>query len=421
VDAGLDGVTPFSFLAEDSTPAQQLSCARRFARRFASEPRSSSAPIANSGVPRVGFVSSGFNQHATGLLVVELIERLRGLPLQTFAFSTTPSDGTPLRRRLEAAFGEFHDVAGQPVADIAARIRAGNLDVLIDIDGYCMGSLPVLFAQRLAPVQVNWLAYPGSLGAPWYDYLIADHFLIPTAQRVHYDEKIAWLPRCYQPTDTTRAVPEPARREDCGLPPDRFVFCCFNNNWKYTPRRFALWMRLLAEVPDSVLWLLDGPPRANIAERLRAAARRAGIDPQRLVFSPKVTHAEYLARLRCADLFLDTAPYGAHTTASDAIFAGCPVLTAPGDTFASRVAGSLNRQLGLDELNARDEDDYLRIARELARSPERIAALRAQLADPAVRARLFDIGAYARDFAALLTRMTERARRGEAPVDLSLT
>jgi len=422
VDAGASGVTPFSFLAEDATPAQQLACARLFARQFAAGPRTASATGGDGdGRPlRVGFVSSGFNRHATGLLVVELIEHLRESPLHTIAFATTASDGTEMRSRLAAAFDEFHDVAGQPPQAIAAQIRTARIDILIDLDGYCMGSLPQVFALRPAPLQVNWLAYPGSLGAPCYDYLIADRFLIPDTQRVHYDERIAYLPRCYQPTDTTRVVAATPSRDACGLPAEGFVYCCFNNSWKLTPRRFSAWMRILDAVPGSVLWLLDGPPGSGTADRLRDVARAHGIAAERLVFSPKLEHGEYLARLARADLFLDTAPYNAHTTASDALYAGCPVLTLPGETFASRVAGSLNRQLGLDELIAADDEDYVRLAIEFSREPQRLAPLRARLADPATRARLFDMRAYARDFAALLIEMSERARRGEAPRDITL-
>ena len=422
VDNGAAGVTPFSFLAEDATPAQQLKCARLFARQFAAGPRPASAVTDGDDgeALRVGFVSSGFKRHATGLLIVELIEHLRAAPLRTIAFATTAGDGTPMRDRLVAAFDEFHDVAMQTPHAIAARIRAARVDILIDLDGYCMGSLPQVFALRPAALQINWLAYPGSLGAPCYDYLIADRFLIPDAQRAHYDENIAYLPRCYQPTDTTRLVAAAPSREACGLPAEGFVFCCFNNTWKFTPRRFASWTRILDAVPGSVLWLLDGPPGNGIADRLRAAARAHGVATERLVFSPKLEHGEYLARLRRADLFLDTAPYNAHTTASDALYAGCPVLTRPGETFASRVAGSLNRQLGLDELTVAGEEDYVRVAIELARQPQRLDTLRVRIADPVARARLFDMRAYASDFAELLTRIGDRARRGEAPRDIAL-
>ena len=427
VDAGIEGIGPFALLAENVTAAQQLHCARTFARQLAqngaapgTSPNSALAPIENAGRLRVGFVSSGFNGHATGLLMVELIERLRASNLITVAFATTADDRSEWRRRLTLAFGEFHDVAGQSPEAIAQRIRDARIDILIDVDGYCMGSMPRIFAFKPAPIQINWLAYPGSLGAPWYDYLIADDYVIPAAQRAHYDEKIAYLPRCYQPTDTTRTVREAPARDVFGLPKTGFVYCCFNAGWKITPTSFALWMRILHAVPDSVLWLLDERPGNDVTERLAAAARAAGIDPRRLVFTPKTNHTDYLVRYRHADLFLDTNPYNAHTTASDALYAGCPVLTRSGDTFASRVAGSLNHRLGLDELIVADDEAYVAKAVELARTPDRLDALRARLRDPAVRMQLFDMQAYADDFAALLERMAERARSGQPPQDISL-
>ncbi len=428
VDAGTEGIGPFALLAENVSAAQQLHCARTFARQLAQKngpaqdgsPDSALPPVENAGRLRVGFVSSGFNGHATGLLMVELIERLRASALTTVAFATTPDDRSEWRRRLTLAFGEFHDVAGQSPEAIAGRIRDARIDILIDVDGYCMGSMPRVFALKPAPVQVNWLAYPGSLGAPWYDYLIADDYVIPAAQRAHYDEKIAYLPRCYQPVDTTRTVRAAPARDAFGLPEAGFVYCCFNAGWKITPESFALWMRILHAVPDSVLWLLDERPGNNVTERLAATARAAGVDPRRLIFTPKTNHADYLVRYRHADLFLDTNPYNAHTTASDALYSGCLVLTRSGDTFASRVAGSLNLRLGLDELTVADDEAYFAKAVELAHAPERLQTLRARLRDPAVRAQLFDMQAYAHDFAALLERMAERARAGQPPQDISL-
>ena len=424
VDAGMPGIGPFALLAENAAPAQQLRCARTFAKTMRIQKSQSTTPNArwSSATLRVGFVSSGFNQHATSLLMAELIERLRASSaLTTIAFATTKDDRTEWRSRLVRAFGEFHDVAGQSPEAIAEKIREARIEILVDVDGYCMDSMPRIFALEPAPIQVNYLAYPGSLGAPWYDYLIADHCVIPPEQRAHYDEKIAFLPRCYQPTDTTRIVHEAPAREALGLPADGFVYCCFNANWKITPQSFVLWMRILREVPGSVLWLLDERPGNGVIERLREAAKSAGIDPQRLIFAAKTNHADYLARYRRADLFLDTNPYNAHTTASDSLYAGCPVLTRPGDTFASRVAASLNRQLGLDELIAADDDAYVELAIELARQPARLDALRARLRDPQTRGRLFDMQAYADDFATLLMRMAELARNGEAPRDLSFS
>ncbi|MFT3791381.1 MAG: tetratricopeptide repeat protein [Rudaea sp.] len=420
VDADAAGVGPFALLAENATPAQQLRCAHASARQYRHEARQSVQMAMAAGALRVGFVSSGFNQHATGLLIVELIERLRTSRLATVAFATAPNDRSALRQRLARAFHEFHEVALQSPEAIAQKIHDARIDILVDVDGYCMNSMPRIFALRPAPIQVNYLAYPGSLGAPWYDYLIADDVVIPAAQRAHYDERIAYLPRCYQPIDTTRAVTEAPTREALGLPANGFVYCCFNANWKITPERFALWMRILAAVPGSVLWLLDERPGNGVVERLREAARCAGVDPQRLVFAPKADHAAYLARYKHADLFLDTSPYNAHTTASDALYAGVPVLTRPGDTFASRVAASLNRQLGLDETIVGSDGDYVALAIELSTQAARLDALRARLRDPTVRARLFDMQAYAADFVALLDRMAALARSGQPAQDISL-
>lgn len=410
------GITPFSMLVEDTTPTQQLACARRFAASLAArvEPRQARlAPkprAGHDGKPRIGFFAAGFGEHPTALLIVELIERLRDSSLLTFGYASTPDDGGPLRRRLVRAFHGFHDVSQLSLEATLHRLRDDRLDVLIDLDGYCDGARAELFALRAAPLQVNWLAYPGTLGAPWYDYLIADRFVIPAEQRVHYLERICYLPRCYQPSDTTRVVPEPPSRPALGLPEHGVVFACFNHTWKYTLRSFARFTRILQAVPDSILWLLAGP--ADAERHLRRAAQAAGIDPRRLQFAPRVPHAEHLARYRHVDLFLDTNPYNAHTTASDALWAGCPILTQPGATFASRVAGSLNHHLGLTELNAASDALYVERAVQLARDPAALAALRARLDSARRNSGLFDMAGYARDFAAALTTMCHRLDRG---------
>ena len=427
VDRHASGITPFSLLVEDSTPAQQLACASQFAQLKQAQV----APLAQRFAPaqqarvrgpiRVGFVSSGFGEHPTALLIVELIERLRRSDLQTIGFATTADDRGPLRARLMRAFREFHDLSAQPLQAMLREVRDARVDVLIDLDGYCENSHPELFVLRAAPLQVNWLAYPGTLGASCYEYLIADHQLIPPEQRSHYREKIVWLPRCYQPTDTTRIVaPAPARTQ-LGLPAQGIVFASFNNSWKFTLRSFARWMKILKAVPDSVLWLLTGTDGGNADDHLRHAASAAGIDSQRLVFAARVRHAEHLARYRHADLFLDTSPYNAHTTASDAIWAGCPVLTVPGATFASRVAGSLNHFLGVDELNAPSDQAYVDTAIRLARDPAALRAVRERVEEARGASGLFDMGAYARDFASALTMMFKRHEAGYDAEDFDVS
>jgi predicted O-linked N-acetylglucosamine transferase (SPINDLY family) len=427
VDAGATGITPFSFLVEDATPAQQLTCARGFAELKQAQVapmrgRLAAGQYARAHGPiRVGFISSGFAEHPTALLIVELIERLRRSALVTIGFATTADDHGPLRSRLARAFREFHDVCAQPLQTMLRAVRDARVDILIDLDGYCEDSHPELFALRAAPLQVNWLAYPGSLGAPWYDYLITDHQLIPDEQRRHYSEKIAWLPRCYQPTDTTRIVAVPSTRTALGLPATGCVFASFNNSWKFTLRSFARWMKILKAVPDSVLWLLAGPAGSAADEHLRHAARAAGIDPERIVFAARVRHAEHLARYRHADLFLDTNPYNAHTTASDALWAGCPLLTQPGKTFASRVAASLNHHLGLDEMIVGSDQAYIELAVRLALDPAGLSALRARVEAARKTSGLFDMAGYARDFETALTTMFKRHEAGYDAEDFEVT
>ena len=426
IESGAAGITPFSMLVEDTTPAQQLACARTFAARCELEVEPLQQRLGprphgrREGPLRVGFVSSGFGQHPTSLLVVELIERLRGQALQTTGYATTPDDGSVLRNRITAAFGEFRDISPRSLDGMLLKLREDQPDILVDLDGFCEGSRPELFALRPARVQVNWLAYPGTLGAPWCDYLIADRFLIPPEQRAHYSEKIALLPRCYQPSDTTRMLADAPARALYGLPEKGIVFACFNLTWKYTLRSFARWMKILKDAPDSVLWLLAGPPGSGADEHLRRAAHAAGVDPRRLVFALRAPHAEYLARYHLVDLFLDTNPYNAHTTACDALWAGCPVLTQPGQTFASRVAGSLNHHLGMEGMNAVSDQEYIDKAVQLARFPPMLATLRSRLAAARHESGLFDMEAYARDFTAALTAMFRRSEQGLAPEDFEV-
>jgi len=412
VDRGEEGITPFSFLAEAATPAQQLKCAQRFAQTQ----QAVAAPLAarlhflsaRETAPateklRVGFFSAGFGEHPTALLIFELIERLRDSSIHTIAFATTRDDGGSSRHRLLAGFHEFHDLGGSTLEQTARAVDAAKPDILIDLDGYCSGSMPALFALKIAPIQINWLAYPGTLGAAYYDYLIADHFVVPAGQRVFYSEAIARLPRCFQPNDSTRMIAAPLTRRDYGLPEFGIVFASFNNSYKFTLRTFTRWMKILATVPGSVLWLLASPPGTSTDNNLRRAAQAAGIDPRRLVFAPKIAHAQHLARYAHADLFLDSNPYNAHTTASDALWAGCPVLTQPGDTFAARVAGSLNHHLAMQELNAESDQAYVGLAAAKNTSG------------------LFDMRGYAHDFERLLIAMSIRHQRGETATDLQLS
>ena len=407
VAQGNPAVEPFAFLSEEASAAEQLACARQRARVIANAVRPlPPAPPRAPGPLRVGFLSNGFGAHPTGLLTVALFEQLRAHPqLRVHLFALNQDDGSGIRQRLRAAAHALHDVAGQPHAAIAQGIRAAGIDVLFDLRGWGGGGTPEVLAMRPAPVQVNWLAYPGTSGAPWIDHVLADAFVLPPALEPAFSEKALRLPRAFQPSDNTRAVGTPPSRAECGLPErggdgSGVVFCCFNNSYKLNPRSVARLLAVVQGVPGSVLWLLSGPGLAD--ERLREAARRHGVDPARLVFMPKLPHPQYLARYRHADLFLDTHPYNAHTTASDALWAGCPVLTAPGQTFAARVAGSLNHHLGLDEMNVADDAGFIARAIALGNDPAALQGLRQRVADARRDSGLFDMAGFAADFAALL-------------------
>lgn len=405
VRAGQGAIEPFAFLSEDSTPAEQLACARLRAQTVAARvaPLPPAPPRAD-GPLRLGFLSNGFGAHPTGLLTVAFFEALAAHEdCHVYLFALNRDDGSAIRQRLAAAAHALHDVSAQPHVAIASRIRDAGIDVLYDLRGWGGGGRPEVLAMRPAPVQVNWLAYPGTSGAPWIDHVLADPVVLPDALAAHFSERVVRLPRCFQPSDTRRDIPPPPPREECGLPAEGVVLCCFNNSYKINPASFARFMRILRGVPDSVLWLLSGPGQADA--RLRAAAQQAGVDPRRLVFMAKQPQASYLARLQLADLFLDCNPYNAHTTASDALWAGCPVLTRPGTTFASRVAASLNHHVGMECMNMADDAAFIARAIELGNDRTRLAALRGQLATARAHSGLFDMTAFAADFKAAATSM----------------
>jgi predicted O-linked N-acetylglucosamine transferase (SPINDLY family) len=312
----------------------------------------------------------------------------------------------------------MHDVSALNPAQVAQRIHDTGVEVLVDLNGYSGRDNAELFALRPAPIQVNWLAYAGSMGAPWMDYLVADKVIVPDDQRATVSEKLLRLSRCYQPNDNTREVAQPPSRAECGLPEQGTVFVCFNNSYKINPASFARMMLVLQQVPDSVLWLLSGVDGAD--DRLRAAASAAGIAPERLVFLPRMPHQDYLSRYVHADLFLDTLPYNAHTTASDALWAGCPVLTCTGRTFAGRVATSLLQQLGLPELICEDEEAFIAMATQLGNDREALRTLRQHLSQQRTQSSLFDMQGFASDFRRAVQAMSARYRIGRKPADLDL-
>jgi len=399
-----DGPVPvdaFAALSMPLSPLAQLHVAQRWARmqtvRRADRP---AVRVASGERLRVAFVSANFRDHATMHLSAEFWERIDRSRLEMFAYSLRAADDA-YQRRAAAAFEHFIDVAGESTQRIAQRIRDDRIAILIDRNGYTRHSREGIFALRPAPIQVNCIGFPGTLGAQWYDYIFTDRFSLPEHLQRFYAERPLYMPHAAFPSDTTRLPAGPApSRAACGLPERGLVFCCFNNAYKILPEVFAVWMRLLARLPGSVLWLLETGSQAKANLRREAAA--AGIDGERLIFAPRVAVGAHVARNAAADLFLDTYPYGAHTTANDALLAGLPLVTCVGDTLVSRIAGSQLNTIGLPELITASLAEYEALALALATDPVRLAGYRRRLAANRRTMPLFDMARYARDFEAAM-------------------
>ena len=367
----------------------------------------------------IGYFSADFHNHATSYLMAQLFELHDRSRFELTAFSFGPDVNDAMRQRVRAAFDHFIDVRSHSDLDVARLARERGVDIAIDLKGFTQDGRVGIFAARAAPVQVSYLGYPGTLGAPYMDYLIADATLIPAEHRDQYSEKIISLPFSYQVNDGQRRISEKCfTRADMGLPEQGFVFCCFNNNYKILPAVFEVWMRLLQRVPGSVLWLLQDNPLA--AENLRREAAQRGIEPARLVFAERLPLDQHLARQRLADLFLDTLPYNAHTTASDALWAGLPVLSCAGQAFASRVGASLLNAIGLPELVVNSLEDYEALALALVAEPARLTALRQRLAENRLSAPLFDTPRFTRHLEAAYEALFERAVAGLPPEHLAI-
>jgi protein O-GlcNAc transferase len=413
-------VPPFYLLATSASSADQLNCARQWTRSIAPPPRE----VFHHEVPapgriRLGYLSGDFQQHATAHLMAELFERHDRDRFEVIGYSYGRNDNSPMRARLDRAFDRFVDIAALSHRAAAERIRQDQIGILVELKGYTQQARPQIAAYRPAPVQVSYLGYPATMGADFIDYLIADRFVVPSTEQAFFSEQVVQLPGCYQVNDRKREIAVTAQsRTDCGLPTHGFVFCSFNNSYKILPVILDVWMRLLVAVPGSVLWLLEANPL--IRHNLCAEAERRGVDPRRLVFAPIVPSADHLARHQNADLFLDTLPCNAHTTASDALWAGLPVLTCAGNTFAGRVAASLLTAVGLPELITTSLTDYERTALALARDPRRLTQLRATLQKNRDTSSLFDLPAMTRNIEAAYQRMWERWCAGQAPVAFSL-
>ena len=423
VRLGKENAEPFVLLSIGSTVEDQLQCARAWVRkRYA--PRNGPVWQGRRAIGdriHVGYLSADFRQHPVAQLMAGVIESHDRSRFDVIGVSIGPDDDSDLRRRLERSFSHFVDCAALGDEAVAKKVGELEIDILVDLNGFTQRARTSIFARRPAPLQVNYLGYPGTMGADYIDYIVADPVLIPEPHRRHYQEKVIWLPHSYLPHDAaSRAISERRfERGEFGLPESGFVFCCFNNAYKLNPRLFASRMKILNAVEGSVLWL--SRDNDTVVEHLCKEAAAAGVDPARLIFADRMpSSSEHLARHRLADLFLDTLPYNAHTTASDALWTGLPVLTQLGDTFAGRVAASLLTAIGLSELIAQTEAQFERLAIELASDPGRLAAVTAKLAQNRFTQPLFDTSLYARHLEQAYETMLRRHQDGLPPDHIDL-
>jgi protein O-GlcNAc transferase len=407
---------PFSFLPIPASPPLQLACAKVFSQRQCPSltPLWQGRRYEHDRI-RLAYLSADFREHPVAHLLAGVLELHDRARFETVGVSFGADDAGPMRTRIERAFERFLDVRGKSDAEIAQLLHDAEIDIAVDLMGPTQGARPGILSYRPAPIQTIYLGYAGSSGADHIDYVIADKIVIPEDEQRFYSEKIAYLPDTYMATDSRRAIAERTpRRAEQGLPESGFVFCSFNNSYKITPPVFDVWMRLLQEIDGSVLWLshINDAATAN----LRREAEARGVRSERLVFAPRVLlNEDHLARYRLADLFLDTQPFGAHSTASDALWAGLPVMTCAGSTFASRVSASLLHAIGLDELVTTSLPDYEALALALVRDRMRLDAIRGRIAERRASWPLFDTERFTRNLEAAYTMMWERFRRGEPP------
>jgi protein O-GlcNAc transferase len=411
--AGRRADSPFSFLSVADSPAAQLRCAQTFLahRCPPTAPLWTGERYRHDRI-RLAYVSADFRVHAVSYLLAGVFERHDRRRFETFAVSLRPEEESALGQRVKAAFSRFIDVSGRSDREAAELLRALEIDIAVDLAGFTDGMRPQILSQRPAPIQVNYLGFPATMGASYMDYILADPFVIPPAQARHYSESVVYLPDCFQANDDQRMIGERVTRADAGLPDEAFVFCCFNNSYKLNPAMFDIWMRLLDRVPGSVLWLVSAG--TAVGGNLRREAMNRGIDPGRLVFAPRRPYAEHLGRLQMADLFLDTLPFNAGTTASDALWAGLPVLTCAGEAFAARMAGSLLQAVGLPELITHSLTDYEAKALGFAQQPEMLQGLRRSLVEKRRDAPVFDTDRCRRSLESAYLEMWQRHEHGQS-------
>lgn len=421
VREGLFVIDPMGHSAFSSSAESQLHCARIWTREKFPPIGAPywTAPQYQHERIRIAYVSSDFRTHAVASLIAGVIDRHDRTKFEVTGVSYGVNDKSTMRTRLEQAFERFIDIRDMEDADVLAKLKELEIDIAVDLTGYTGVSRTGLFARRIAPVQVNYLGFPSTMGAGYMDYIIGDRTVIPPEDVDHYDEKVVWLPDQYQANDRKRAIAPriPSRAEE-GLPEKGFVFCCFNNNHKITPEMFSIWMRLLAQTEGSVLWLYQDNSAA--ARNLRREAEARGISGSRLIFASRVEPMDHLARHALADLFLDTLPYNAHTTASDALWAGVPLVTSPGTAFPGRVAKSLVTAAGLPELAAPALEAYEALALTLARDPKKLGAIKDKILRNRDSCPLFDTAKITRYLEAAYLRMHERHIAGEPPAGFAV-
>jgi predicted O-linked N-acetylglucosamine transferase (SPINDLY family) len=416
VNQGMLVTAPFAMICATSSSSDQLKCAQL----FAAETYPSTACRPERGASNAGdriniaYLSADFGEHAVSLLTAGLFEHHDRSQFRTIAIAFGRDDKSRMRDRIKSSFETFIDVEARSDSEVATSMLELKVDIAVDLMGFTEGCRTGIFAQRAAPIQVNYLGYPGTIGAQFIDYIIADRFVIPEERRHHYTEKIVYMPHTFQVNDSRRpSVERTPSRAEFGLPPEAFVFCAFNAAHKITPSMFDIWMRLLRGIEQSVLWLVSNDRRAE--DRLREEAISRGVGAERLLFAPRTNYWDYLNRYSCADLFLDTLPFNGGTTVSDALWAGLPVVTGSGEAFASRMAGSLLRAAGLPELVTESLQDYEGLALKLAKDRTILADTKAKLSANKTSCPLFDTARFTRRIESAFRTMYARHQRGERP------
>ena len=413
---GISVISPFVLIGYGVSPSMQMQCAQLFVREgLGVTPKpASSPPVWRHEKIRVAYFSPDFRNHAVSFLIAELIELHDRSRFEVFGISFGRDDGSKMRARLAAAFDHFLDVRSKSDTEVAELMRALEIDIAIDLTGYTKGCRPGIFARRASPIQVSYLGFPATMGADFIDYIIADRIVLPIDQQPFYSERIVHLPDSFQVNDSRRGIAEHTpSRSDLKLPEEGFVLCCLNNSYKITPDIFDIWMRLLKQIDGSVLWLLGD--NAGLRKNLAHEAERRGVSASRLIFGPHLPLDEHLARYRMADLFLDTSPCSAGTTASDALWAGLPLLTCYGESFAGRAASSILHAVGLPELIAKNLAEYEVMALRLVRDPALLGSLRNTLKQNAPKSPLFNADRFRRHIETAYSEMWQRRQQGESP------